>query len=359
MKKKFLKPLVMACSLSLLAFGGMFTWWNTDLFGEQNFCGGKIESSDIASVLDTRGRISQTASQGGSADAPEFHCTIQRTSFLLGTDDMKVTLSTRTKKADFQFQTRAWPDPAGMSFFTGGATGAVSDTRGWIMLPESCWDRVGMLYRGNPSPGNAQSVTTVEAVLDQGEAGREELAGMLARTAQRVADVAGCSGGGKAMAPGLRDAGTWTETDPGHACGLAGFALPGSAFVSGKAEKGEERTAGDSAETWACDVRFSGSSESQASFSVTSDADITKATLRQKDFRDLPNGTGRINPDSAVLKCGDTSVYFGMNWNDEYRDLNLDQGKDHYTENNRKLFQSFVDAAGKKHHCPDISVPRR
>ncbi|MFE4060144.1 hypothetical protein ACFXP3_28260 [Streptomyces sp. NPDC059096] len=82
-------------------------------------------------------------------------------------------------------------------------------------------------------------------------------------------------------------------------------------------------------------------------------------TVRQKDFRDLPNSAGRINPDSAVLKYGDTTVHFGMNWNGGDRDLNLGQGKDHYTEKNRKLFQSFVDAAGKKHHCPDISVPRR
>lgn len=342
-RHKRVTAVVAAVAVVAAGLLGLWTWWNTNLFADEAYCGGKLTRTELDSVLGTEGRISSVAAEGGE-ESPEFRCTVERTSKLLGAEPMEIEVSTAVHEPDFAFQTRVWRDPGAMTYFSAGATGAVSETRGWVMLPQACQEDAGYL---------------VQTVMRKGKAERTQLAGMLVQAAQRVAARAGCASDDAAPDFELGERSDASATDARSVCDTKGFALPASAFVAGKAEPGEE-TVSTSKRTWACDLSLAGTGKSKVSFAVSSDPRIVNDRLRtETGFSDLPDGKGLIDGHRrAILKCGEQSVYFGMRPNDAYQELLLErERREQYEPTVRGLFQSFLDAAGKQHGCPTVTVP--
>ncbi|GGQ33724.1 hypothetical protein GCM10010215_67090 [Streptomyces virginiae] len=345
--------LLSAAGISALAvFSGLFFWWNTNLLGDDEFCDGAVTSEELASVLDTKGRLSTTSSVGDSK--PGFSCSVQRTSKFLGASPMEIQMRTAAQEPDFQFQTHVWKNPSAMSFFSNGSTGAVSDERGWVLLPETCQGKVATFSPSGSSSQTAADVRTVEAIVKQGTANRAELAKTLVKAAQRIAEEAGCAADGANEEPRLQ-AVSEAPTAPGAACGLAGFTLPPAALLKEEATVGKEQVSGSIPGTWACGMQLAGNAKGVIWFAASSDARIVDPILRKDTLKDLPGGVGVTDRDlnAAALKCGDKMVYFGMRWSDEYRSAVSDRG----ISVSHEMFQSFVDSAGKQYQCGVVQLP--
>ncbi|MDI9888752.1 hypothetical protein QMZ92_31485 [Streptomyces sp. HNM0645] len=359
MKSKRIAALVTTGVLTLTTALGLYSWWNTNLFGDDSFCNGKLTPSDLASALDTQGRISSVSSSG-TTGLPEFRCTVERTSKFLGAEPMKVDVHTAVYAPDFAFQTRTWKSPATLSYLSGNVTGAVSADRGWVMLPTSCRDKAGFLGLGRRRLPAEHEVTVVEARLERGTAEPSKLADLLVKAAARVTESAGCSLGAGDTRPTLQGPGEEKQLDTASACGMQGFAVPADALIDGEVTPGAERVSGTASASWTCDLRFSGSAEAEVSFSTTSDPSIVNDVLRRTPgWKDLPQGQGEIDGYSrAILKCSGKDVYFGMRQDDTYTSVLLDEGKGRWTAVSQAMFQSFLDAAGKQYGCPAVKVPR-
>ncbi|MFZ4277495.1 hypothetical protein ACOZFM_32870 [Streptomyces arboris] len=339
---------------ALAVCAGLFSWWNTDLLGEAEFCEGVVDSADMDAVLGTRGRLSTVWSKG--SEVPEVACGVKRESKFLGEEPMEVTLTTAVHEPDFQFQTHVWKNPSAMSYFSKGGTGAVSDERGWVLLPDACRDKVGAIYPARQRP-KSDEVTVVEAVMNQGTADRAALARMLVKAAQRIADDAGCGTGDSPEAPEIQNPSDLSATDAAAVCQLPGFRIPQDALVRGEAEIGKEQTTGSIPGAWSCGLEFSGSAGAKIWFSAAPGSYVADGTLLNSDgFKDIPGVEGKVDwqRNAVVLKCEAKNVYFSMRWSNEYWDLDLDH--DLVERIYRSMLQSFVDASGKKYQCPSVKL---
>ncbi|MFI2227523.1 hypothetical protein [Streptomyces fradiae] len=342
-RRKGVIALVTAVAVAAASLLGLWTWWNTNLFADEAYCGDKLTWAELDSVLGTKGRISSVVKQGEEG-SPQFLCEVERTSKFAGAEPMEIEVRTAVHEPDFPFQTRVWRNPGSMTYFSGETTGAVSESRGWVMLPQPCQEHVGYL---------------VQAEMSKGKTEHTELAKMLVQAAQRVAVDAGCASDAVAPAFELGERSDASETHVRSACAIKGFAIPRNALIDGKAEPGKEMVS-TSTRTWACDLSFAGTGKSEVSFSVSSDPRIVNDRLRtEAGFSDLPESKGRIDGyRRAILQCGEQSVYFGMRPNDAYSELLLErERREQYGPTMRGLFQSFLDAAGKQHGCPAVTVP--
>lgn len=343
-----------------LAGAALFIRWNTNFLGAETLCGGIVTSDDVQSAINSSGRIAEVSSQTATASS-EFRCTVKRTSRFIGTEDVEVTIRTATELGAFPFTTATWKNPSTMSYFKDGASGAVSDTRGWVMLPKACWDRVGSIQGSRRIPPGPKSVAAVEATVGQGAADRKGLARLLVHAAQKVGESAGCSRTELRAPSDLSTLSRPRTTDAQNACGIQGFSLPKNSLVKGLAEPGHEQLTGETPHTWACDMYLDGSSKSQISFSVSSDANVIDGALRDSDsFRDIDGNKGVARLDEAVLHCEDGDVYFSVRWNSKYDGVLLDLAgnKPHaYAEVRRSTFQSFLDSAAGPRSCPRVTLP--
>ncbi|MER7520859.1 hypothetical protein [Streptomyces sp. NPDC126499] len=336
---------------ALLTMAALFVHWNTNFLGEQEFCDGIVSSTEMSSVLDGAGRISTVSSLGKVT--PAFACRVERTSRFLGKESTEIHISTGVHEPDFPFQTRVWKDPSAMSFFSNGTTGAVSGERGWVLLPEVCWTKVGTTQLAQVLPRSGE-VTTLDAVIENGTVDRQALAKMLAAAAHRIAERAGCGVGGPVETPRLQPVKT-APTTAGAVCGLPGFTLPRKALIDGEATLGTEQTSGRASDTWACGMHLSGSAQAVIWFSTTSDPRLVgPALLGDKNFRDIADGAGKVNRSrsTAALTCGAEKVFFSMRWSDEYSDAT----RDDVIQVSRAMFQGFIDSAGKRHGCPAVKL---
>ncbi|MFI6944193.1 hypothetical protein ACIBI4_33480 [Streptomyces sp. NPDC050418] len=351
-RKRTAVVLASAALLVAASATSLHLWWNTDTFGAERFCDDALTSSGIGDALDGSGRLSEVSSQNAPS-GPEFTCSVERTSRFIGADELRLTVKTSTGKGAFPFTTAVWKEPAARSYFTNGA---VSDTRGYAILPKACWNKVGAIQGSRVIPPGTsdgqETVAFIEAVVDQGEADRAGLARLLSRTAEKVAREAGCSGPEVAGPGELSAPGATRATDARSVCGVDGFALPPGALVKGKAEPGKEQLTGSPA-VWACDLRLSGDSQAALSFSATSNPAIIEAVAAKDDLRKLPDGRGVAGPDEAVLRCEQGDVYFAANRNFEYRSILHDATESPSARGKvrRDTFQAFLDAAGKKFGC--------
>ncbi|MFE7478912.1 hypothetical protein [Streptomyces sp. NPDC057552] len=335
----------------LVAGAGLFSWWNTNLLGEAEFCDGVVNSADMGSVLGTQGRLSTVWSTGSKV--PEVACGVKRASKFLGSEPMEVTLTTAVYKPDFQFQTHVWKNPSTMSYLSKGGTGAVSDERGWVLLPDSCRDKVGTIYPARRQLPESDEVTVVEAVMNQGTTDRAALARMLVKAAQRIADDAGCGTGISPEASEIQNPSGLSTTDADAVCQLPGFRIPQDALVRGEAEIGKEQTTGSIPGTWSCGLGFSGKAGAKIWFSAAPGAHVADETLLNGDgFKDIPGAEGKVDwyRNAVVLKCDTKNVYFSMRWSDEYYEIDPAEGI------SRPMLQSFVDAAGKQYQCPSVKL---
>ncbi len=347
-----------AGALALATVLGLFTWWNTSLFGDEELCGGKLRQSELDAVLDTRGRISSASATGGDG-MPEFRCTVQRRSRFMGAEPMEISVNTAVHAPDFPFRSRAWREPAAMTYFSAGVPGAVSDSRGWVALPQACQGKAGFIAVGGRRLPDADEVTVVEAVLHRGKADQARLAQLLLQAARRVATDAGCASGGMKDAADLGKAPVSSSTAPREVCGVAGFTL--STMVDESAARLDRESVSSGDRTWACDLHLAGSAEGKISFSTSSDPHIVGGPMDAAGgFEALPGGKGRIDGyDRAVLNCQGEKVYFGMRQDDAYKDLLLKRDGEKYATTSQAQFQSFLNSAGARHGCPSVEVPLR
>lgn len=347
-------------AVATLSSAALFTWWNTNAFGAEEFCDGMFASNDVRAALNSSGRVAEVSSQT-VPEFSEFRCTVKRTSRFIGADDSEVTIRTATEPGAFPFTTAVWKNPSTMSYFKDGASGAVSDTRGWILLPKACWDRVGNIQGSRRIPPNPKKVAAVEATVRQGVVDRRGLARLLAHAAQKVAESAGCSTAGLKAPSDLSILRKPRTTDARNACGIQGFSLPNSSLVKGLAEPGREQLTGETPHTWACDMYLDGASKSQISFSISSDVNVIDGALRDSEsFREVAGNKGLVGIDEAVLHCKDGDVYFSVRWNAAYNNVLLDlaKRKSHsYAEMHKSLFQGFLDSAADSRSCPRVTLP--
>ncbi|MFJ3976424.1 hypothetical protein [Streptomyces sp. NPDC090021] len=320
-------------------------------------CAGKLAGEQAESVLDTRGRVSGGGQQRHS-DGTSFRCTVSRTSTITGAEELEMEVSTEIYEPDFPFKTNVWHNSSSRTFLSGGVTGAVSGTRGWVMLPEGC-RTVGNVLAGVKILPQSNEVPIVRAELKKGKVDPQKLTSLLLDTAQRVATASGCSAGAPLQTPKVRPPASPETITADSVCQIPGFRLPDSAVAKDGATLEDQRTSGTTADSWACDLYESGGQdEALLSFGSSLDPDIVNERLKESEgFKDLPDGAGVADGTTrAVLKCGTEEVYFGVRWNNTY----LRSLKEAYRSGQarREVFQAFLDAAGKQHGCPAVTIPR-
>ncbi|MEF9906722.1 hypothetical protein [Streptomyces sp. P9-A2] len=281
---------------------------------------------------------------------------IERTSRFLGDTDQQVTLTTANEDGPFPYTTHVWKNPGARSYFKGETSGAVAPTGGYVVLPKSCWGKVGNIRGALIVPPDGDSVSVVEATVTKGQADPEGLAQLLTRVARKVTADAGCTTPALKDSPELAAPDAVRTTDVGKVCGLPGFSLPDDAVLTGVAEPDQEQISKDAKDVWACDLTLAGSAGAAVSFAATSDRDMVDAALQDTyGFHELPNGHGVASFDQAVLHCAEGDVYFAAHWNSEYTGA-LSDKHDGVPKVKRNTFNTFVTSAADLYSCPDVTL---
>ncbi|MFE0579532.1 hypothetical protein [Streptomyces sp. NPDC058874] len=354
MKNKKAIAAVASCTgLSVLA--GLFLWWDTNVFATAELCAGKVDGGQAESVLDTRGRIADDGKKR-SGENTRFSCTVSRTSGITGAEELEMVVSTDVDTSDFQFNTHVWKNASSMSFLSGEFTGAVSGTRGWVLLPEQCRKEVAAVVWGIPE--DSDQVPFVQAELKQGTVDPQKLASMLADTARRVASTAGCTTDAPEQIPEVQRPTGPEAITADSVCRIPDFRLPDSAVAKDAAQLEQQRTSGAHKGSWACNLYLPGEAAAQLSFASSLDPGIVSEGLKAgREFTALPDGTGVADGSRrAILKCGTKDVYFGVRWDYVYAKTLKDTYRSGQAA--QDVFQAFVDAAGKQHGCPAVKFPR-
>lgn len=327
----------LAAALVLLGGAGLLAWWNTDILGQDRFCGDALNSSDVSAVLGGPGRLAQSGLYEESDPYYSFSCKVQRTSKFAGGDQPLLEAELSFDKADFGLGgSRLWKNASASSYFVGGATGAVSQTQAWVLLPTGCAKDV----RPASQPAD---VPVLKMNLTRGRSNPAALARAAVSTAQHVAQGLGCADTNALKMP-ARLQGPVDDTDPADACGVKGFRLPEAALFKGKAEPGTARATGHGSQTRVCEVMLQGPGDPRISLAVSDDPTVAKGVRRDET---ATQASGR-----TVTACSSGDLYVAVSFNDAYRDVLLDQGKDAYETARAALFDSYRHAAGKDHGCP-------
>lgn len=358
-RKKKPVLVVAVASVVVAALVSSYCWWNTNLFGADSFCGGRMESGDVQAALDSTGRVSQVYAQVDPQRA-EFECTVGRTSRFVGGDDQQLTVETGIEEGVFPFTTHVWKNPAARSYFRGGVTGAVSQDSGYVVLPKPCWGKGGALEGKGVTRFEDGAVATVEAKMEKGVADPAGLARLLTRSARQVAEKAGCGTAALSADPDLAAPSASRATDIQNVCGVRGFELPKEAVIVARAEPDLEQVNDGSTDTWACDLHLAGSAKAAVSFSVTSDKNFVE--VAKKDMRGaetLPGNKGVARSDQAVLRCGSGDVHFATKWNTAYDGALIDslhRDSAAYAKVKKAAFQNFLDATAAARSCPRVTI---
>ncbi|MGP3733202.1 hypothetical protein ACTWJ9_08280 [Streptomyces sp. GDS52] len=332
-------------------------WQNTNVLGSASFCDQRVESADAQGALNSSGRVSEGRVQSSPGE-PEFTCVIERTSRFLGDTDQQVTLTTANEDGPFPYTTHVWKNPGARSYFKGETSGAVAPTGGYVVLPKSCWGKVGNIRGTRVIPPDDDGVSAVEATMTKGQADPEGLARLLARAAQKVAADAGCATPSLEESPELAAPDGVRTTDVGKVCGLPGFSLPDDTVITGVAEPDQEQISRDAKDVWACDLTLAGSAGATVSFAATSDQNMVDAALQDTHgFRELPNSQGIAAVDQAILHCAEGDVYFAAHWNREYTGA-LSDKQDRVSKVHGKTFDAFVASAADLYSCPDVTLTK-
>lgn len=162
-------------------------------------------------------------------------------------------------------------------------------------------------------------------------------------SARHVADGLGCADTSALKQP-ARLQGPVDADDQANVCGVAGFRLPEAALFKGKAEPGTGRVTGGRSGARACELTLRGPGEPRTTLTVSDGPAVTQGVRRDES---ATTASGR-----AVTTCSTGDLYVGVSYDDAYRDLLLDQGKDAYEKANTALFASFSKAIATQRGCP-------
>ncbi|MFE0701609.1 hypothetical protein [Streptomyces sp. NPDC058872] len=322
------KALAPVLAVGVLAVGAHL-WLNTNLFGPDEVCGGLVSVDAAAAVFPSSGRVSDRAGLDvRPADRLAFTCTVESSSFLPGSDTGHVRVSGSRERGDFPFTDDGrWPNPATASFFSGGATGAVADDHGWVLLPDAC--------------AMANGPAIVEGYAPEGS-DPLELARLLTDVANKAGERAGCLSQGLLTAPAaLPEAPEPRPVDAAAVCGLKGLAFPGPDGRGGA----EETVQQDVRPTWACDVA------GYATYAVTQEPRVIAGIRSSPGFEEQPRTAGRrssgFDPQHVVVDCAGVPTYFSMEFGQSYLDAVDAPG----TPRVQDLFDDFVGVAGERLGC--------
>ncbi|MFI1798711.1 hypothetical protein ACH427_15360 [Streptomyces sp. NPDC020379] len=329
-------------ALTLLA-GSLNLALNTNALGPDDLCGGLISAKQAQRTLGHTGRLADNGfATGGSA--PEFHCKIEQRSALLGHDNSYLWVDGNQQLANFPFVQPRWAYPAEMSFFSGPATGAVSPSDGWILLPESCW-RQPTRYDGTAVP----HVRTVEVSSPGHRLESLEMARLLVEAANNAARLDGCSDQ-KLKAPAyITPVAEPKATKFSDTCGIEGFSLPTVAGVERSGSR--ERSGNFDAPVWTCDLLPREARSPSVSFAVVRDKTLVSALTQSIDHL-------RVQPPHGWKARGDmrTGLVTSCKGEDTYLSMHLSDTKAGWDEAaSQSLFTSFISTTSRKLGCGNVT----
>ncbi|MFE6286954.1 hypothetical protein [Streptomyces sp. NPDC057877] len=325
--RKVIAPVLAVVVLAV----GAHLWLNTQLFGRDDVCGGLVSTDAAGDVFSSSGRISDRDGLDERADDPlDFTCMVETSSFLPGSDDAHIRLSGTRESGDFPFTGDGrWPDPTAMSFFSGGATGAIGADHGWVLLPDACMTADGPAIVEGYAPEGSDPVKVVR---------------LLTEVADRAARRADCAGSQPLTAPAsLTDAPDPHRVDDGAVCGLAGLEFPGPEAGAGVRETVTDRDR----PTWACRVG------DYATYAVSRDPHIVAGVRATPGYEEQPRVAGHrvsgLDDLQVVADCGGSPTYFSMAVGKDYLSA-VEEFE--AAPRQRDMFENFVDVASKRFDCP-------
>ncbi|MGW0734446.1 hypothetical protein [Streptomyces sp. NPDC002851] len=323
--RKIIAP---ALAVVVLAVGAHL-WLNTNLFGRESVCGGLVSAESAGSVFTKSGRIADgVALDVESGDRLDFTCTVDSSSFLLGSETESLKISGSRERGDFPFADNGrWLSPARMSYFADGATGAVGSDHSWVLLPDACTTDDGPAI--------------VEAYAPEGS-DPMKVSRMLTEVANNAAKSANCAGKQALSAPdALIAAPNARPSESSAVCGIDGLQFPGKKGQANILERLQDRTK----PVWSCEV------EGHATFVVTQEPHIIAGIRSSRGYEEQAQVAGhRVSGfDSwhVVADCSGRPTYFSMDIGQSYHDAMGQPGVPRTLD----LFENFVDTAGKRFGC--------
>ncbi|MFE9334550.1 hypothetical protein [Streptomyces sp. NPDC006925] len=324
----------------------LLTWWNTDIFGRDRYCGDALSSSQVDAVLAGSGRLRQQSSKQKPFSA--FQCKLKRTSKFIDYPQPSVEISTEFMSGTNPFQSHVWQDRERVSYIHEGLAGGASSHRAWLLVPSTCWKKI---------PAEADFVPFFTATVIDGKARPDALMRLTYRAAQRALEDEGCEAG-EALAERASKSVDLTEaergrTDVKNACGTPDFILPSDA-LPGRTKPGSERVTKPVASTaWTCDLYLEGEVGPSLSLSVSSHQDVIAAAAKQEGF-----ATWRS---AKLVRCDQGDIYLGLWPHDSYLDLHIDEHKRSGKEFSRvfdEILASLAKSKMKSRHWSGCSIGR-
>ncbi|WP_158933629.1 hypothetical protein [Streptomyces sp. NRRL S-1868] len=306
MKRRAVIFTLLPLGVCLAVVAGLLTWWNTDLWGRDHFCGSLLDSSEVGAVLEGPGRLKE---EGFQERDDALRCEVARYSGPLGGGDRsRAVVSTEFLEGDKPFRSAVWQRRKSMSFTRDALAGGATTQRAWVLLPSACWKHF---------PTRSGTVPFVTAELRDGDAPprasgvsapRRSLAQLARRGAQRVMKTAGCSSAAvrekaSAQERPLTPAKTERST-AGEVCRMPGFDIPDSALYPGKAELGSERSTSPRGTAWTCDLHLEGKGKPALTLSASTHRDVVDAVKEQSNRRS--------SDEEKVVSCSQGELYVGM-----------------------------------------------
>ncbi|MEU2873657.1 hypothetical protein ABZ769_31400 [Streptomyces olivoreticuli] len=329
-------------ALTLLA-GSLNLVLNTNALGPDDLCGGLISAKQAQRALGHTGRLTHNGFAAGGS-APEFHCKIEQRSTLLGHDKANLWVDGNQQLANFPFVQPRWAYPAEMSFFSGSATGAVSPSDSWILLPESCW-RQPTKHEGITVP----HVRTVEVSSPGHRLEGLEMARLLVEAANNAARREGCSDQELKAPTEITPVAEPKTTNISSTCGVEGFSLPAAAGVERSGLR--ERSRRLDAPIWTCDLLPRGERSPYVSFAVVRDKTLVSALTQNIDYL-------RAQPPHGWKARGDmqTGLIISCKGEDTYLSMHLSDAKAGLDETAaQSLFTSYISATSGKLSCGNVT----
>ncbi|WP_158710440.1 hypothetical protein [Streptomyces flavochromogenes] len=308
---------------------GAHLWSNSNLFADDEVCGGLVSTDSAATVFPSSGRVSdRDGLHERAGDRLAFTCVVESSSFLPGADTEHMRVSASRERGDFPFADDGrWPNPAGTSFFSGGSTGAVGRDHGWVLLPGACTTNDGPAIVEGYAPEGSDPLA---------------LARFLTGVANRAAERAGCLAEGPlATPPTLTASPVSRPVEKSAVCGLEGLAFPGpEGWTEAKETVQESRRP-----TWACEVA------GYATYAMTQEPRIVEGIRSSPGFKEQPQVAGRrmsgFDPRHVVADCAGVPTYLSLEFGQGYQDAVGSPG----TPRRQDLFDGFVEAIEKRLGC--------
>ncbi|MFD5750648.1 hypothetical protein [Streptomyces sp. NPDC127033] len=232
-----------AAVLAVLALvGGLFLTFNTNTFGPEELCRGRLSADDVRRAFPGAGRLSDKDSE------QDRSCTVERTAVGPGTSEVQFSLDVEPESGAFPFERGTWAMSGSGDIISGASSGTTGERGGWLLLPSSC-----AALADSAAPA---SRPVLRARVWSGTAEPDGLARLLATAAASLTAESNCRSN-PGEAPGdVLPASAVSATDTAEVCSLPGFRL---AKVTGpKGQSVQERTSGSLDSAWFCDLSFTG-----------------------------------------------------------------------------------------------------